>query len=186
MTDEDKQKFDKLNNTSYLLRLNLDRHKCTIVRTTLMDDDIWYVSYLNNMIGTITFRKVGENSFCNIRLYNYIKEKWNLSDFIMSDYYTFDEDGKINRFNFEKFDKYIEKIKVHFTEKQIESPETQEENYNIEDSISRLREYCDVDESFSKNVLIKDMNVLLKEYDRLKQECKKYSEKLMNLFLKVK
>ena len=184
MTDEDKQKFDKLNNTSYLLRLNLDRHKCTIVRTTLMDDDIWYVSYLNNMIGTITFRSIAGNTFCNIRLYNYIKEKWNLSDFIMSDYYTLDNDGKIVKFNFEKFDKYIEKIKEHFPEEpeQIELPE---ENYNIEDSISRVREYCDVDESFSKNMLIKDVNVLLREYDRLKQECKKYSEKITNLFLKV-
>ena len=72
MNTEDKHKFDYLNDTSYLLRLNLERNKFDIVRTTILNDDIWTVTYSENVVGTITFSHTTEHTFCNIRFYTYI------------------------------------------------------------------------------------------------------------------
>ena len=182
MNTEDKHKFDYLNDTSYLLRLNLERNKFDIVRTSILNDDIWTVTYSENVVGTITFRQTTEHTFCNIRFYSYIKDQIKINDFLMSEFFQFDENGKWIRFNFEKFDKFFEPIKQHI--KYVEA-EPEEEQQRLEDCVSRLREYCDVDENFSKNLLTKDLKVLLKDYDRMKQELKSYSNKIVDLFLKM-
>lgn len=183
MNNEDKHKFDYLNDTSYLLRLNLERNKFDIVRTTILNDDIWTVTYSENVVGTITFRQTPEHTFCNIRFYTYIKDQIKINDFLMSEFFQFDDDGKWIRFNFEKFDKFFEPIKQHI--KYVEA-EPEVEQQKLEDCVSRLREYCDVDEKFSKNLLTKDLKVLLKDYDRMKQELKSYSNKIVDLFLKMR
>ena len=168
MNTEDKHKFDYLNDTSYLLRLNLERNKFDIVRTTILNDDIWTVTYSENVVGTITFSHTTEHTFCNIRFYTYIKDQIKINDFLMSEFFQYDDDGKWVRFNFEKFE-----------------TEPEEEQQKLEDCVSRLREYCDVDEKFSKNLLTKDLKVLLKDYDRMKQELKSCSNKIDDLLLKM-
>lgn len=185
MNNEDKNRFDSLNQTSYLLRLNLERHEFYIQPVFIMNDTVWHVFYREIVIGTITFRTDENNyTFCNIRLYRYIKSKLTeIKDFIMSEYFIHSIDKKA-RFNFEKFDKYITQIKNVIDK---ENPEVESKpRTSLEDSISRLTEYCEeYDSKFSKNMMVQDIRNILNENERLNVTGQKLHDKLMNLFLKL-
>lgn len=185
MSIVDKKTFDYLNQTSYLLRLMLERHDFYIQPVVIMNDRVWHVFYRETVIGTITFRTDETGyTYCNIRLYRYIKSKLTeLKDFIMSEYFIFD-DGKRKVFNFDKFDKYISIIKNIID---TENPEKESKPYTtIEDSISRLTEYCEeYDSKFSKNMMVCDIMNILKENERLHAELQKKSEFMFNTFLNI-
>lgn len=186
MTTDEIKKFDYLNQTSYLLRILLQQLKFDIQCIHIMNDVVWHVLYKDAVVGTITFR-TDENDFtyCNIRLYKYIKQRIeDIDDFIMSEYYEY-EDGQRVRFKFEKFNKYFGKIKeIIDLERPDEVPS--DKPSSIEDSISRLTEYCDeYDQKFSKNMIIHDIVNILKENERLNEELKKKSESIFETFMKV-
>ena len=187
MRTDEKQIFDYLNQTSYLLRLLLEKLGFDIQSINIMNDTVWHVLYREAVIGTITFR-TDENDFtyCNIRLYKYIKQKIkDIPDFIMSEYYEV-EDGVKVRFKFEKFDKYFNEIKKVIEQDMPVENEPTEIYSNIEDSISRLTEYCDeYDQKFSKNMIIHDIMNVLKENERLHIELQKKSEMILDTFLKI-
>ena len=187
MRQDDKKIFDYLNQTSYLLRVLLDQMGIDIQSINIMDDKVWHVLYREAVIGTVTFRTDDDGfTYCNIRLYKYIKQKIkNIPDFIMSEYYELDNGIKV-RFKFDKFTKYFNSIKeVIDAERPIES-EVPEKPSTIEDSISRLTEYCDeYDQKFSKNMIIHDIVAVLKENERLHAELQKKSELIFNTFMKV-
>ena len=185
MSASDKEKFDSLNDTSYLFRIGLNRLGFDIQPFSVANDIVWHVYYENTVVGSITFR-TDENgySYCNLRLYKYFSHKFpKLKDFIMSDYYEFSE-GKRNKFMFDKFDKYFEKIKTCILSlkpgKDIESKPD-----DLNDSISRLTEYCEeYDTQFSNNVMFRDIQNILNENERLNKEIKKYSESILSIFEK--
>ena len=63
---------------------------------------------------------------------------------------------------------------------------TAEVQSSIEDSISRLTEYCDeYDQKFSKNMIIHDIMAIIKENERLHAELKKKSDSIIETFIKV-
>lgn len=195
MTEEDKKKFDYLNQTSYLFRLSLNRLGFDIERFKIVNSEVWHVFYKKAIVGSITFRTDEENfTYCNLRLYKYFSLKFpKIKDFIMSEYFEF-EDGKKVRFLFDKFDEYFEKIKT-CVESFIIKPEAENEDFDeqddLSDSISRLKEYCEeYDSNFSNNVMFKDIQNILKENQRLQVELnrtnevlKKQSENIFNAFL---
>lgn len=187
MRQDEKQIFDYLNQSSYLLHVLLDQMNIDIQSIHIMNDRVWHVLYREAVIGTITFRTAEDNfTYCNIRLYKYLKQKIkDIPDFIMSEYYEFDNGVRV-RFKFDKFEKYFNAIKeVIDQDKPIETEKT--EHYcNIEDSISRLTEYCDeYDQKFSKNMIIHDIMNVLKENERLHIELQKKSEMIFDTFLKI-
>ena len=108
MTQEDKNKFDWLNQTSYLLRLLLNKYGFEIEKFTITNNDVWHVFYDKTIVGSITFRTDEDNfTYCNLRLYKYFSLKFpKIKDFIMSEYYEF-EDGKRVRFKFDEFEEYM-------------------------------------------------------------------------------
>ena len=70
MSNDDKKLFDYLNQTSYLLRLILERHNFYIQPVTIMNDRVWHVFYRETVIGTITLRTDDTDyTYCN-RLHN--------------------------------------------------------------------------------------------------------------------
>lgn len=187
MRQEVKDAFDHLNSTSYLLRLNLERLGFDFHSITLLNDTIWHVVYNESIVGTVTFREADNMTFCNIRLYKSVKQKLdNLEDFVMSDYFEYDEEHKPVRFNFEKFDTYFDKIKKLFEVKASETAETAlTSSYN--DSINRLAEYCDeFDQQFSKNVLVYDIRNVLSENERLHSRLEHLQENILNCLCKIK
>ena len=162
MLPDDIKKFNYLNNTSYLFRLNLIRNGFDIVKNTIMNDDIWYVSYKEKILGIITFRVTDTYTYCNLRPYEYLKKKYGLQDFIMSEYFEY-TDGKPVRFNFDKFDKFFAKFKEIDVETEV--VDNNEKETKLDESISRLKEYCEAfDEKFSQNMLFKDIRALLDAY----------------------
>lgn len=188
MTNDEKNKFDHLNKSSYLFRLNLSRLGFDIEVAHIVNNDVWHVFYRNIIIGTITFR-TDENdyTFCNLRLYKYFHQKFpDCDDFLMSTCYVFDE-GKMVEFDFKKFDEYFTKLREHaesLVPKDTPGEETAEQETvdDIEDSISRLKEYCEeYDAQFSTNMLFKDIMNLLKENERLHKENAEYAEKIKDL-----
>lgn len=102
----------------------------------------------------------------------------------MSEY--FERDGnKLLRFDFDGFNKYLDEIIEAFPPKPVKTEEVEEEvvdeENDIEDSISRLQEYCDeFDEKFSKNTLYKDIQCVLKDYNKLKEKVWKQEEEKEN------
>lgn len=172
MKNLEKNKFDNLNQTSYLLRINLNRLNFDIYPIEINSCTIWHVMYNDIVIGTVTF-KTYENdfTFCNIRLYKFLKAKnpEKFSDFIMSDYFEYDDKEKPIKFNFDKFDKFFNSIAEIF--QNDETIHSNDKCFNtVEDSISRLTEYCDeFDEQFSKNMLVLDIRNLLNENERLNE-----------------
>lgn len=172
MKNQEKNKFDNLNQTSYLLRVNLNRLNFDVCSIEINSCIIWHAIYNDTVIGTITFRTdKNDFTFCNIRLYKYLKSKNSekFSDFIMSDYFEYDDKEKPVKFNFDKFDKFFNSIAEIF-----QNDETIQSNdkcfNNVEDSISRLTEYCDeFDEQFSKNIFVLDIRNLLNENKRLNE-----------------
>lgn len=186
MTDKEKDIFDHLNNTSYLLRLNLERLGFDIHPITLLNDTIWHIVHEDTVIGTVTFRESDFNTFCNIRLYKSIKQRLDITeDFVMSDYFEYDEEHKPVRFDFEKFDAYFDKIKKLFEVKASDAAETSLTSaYN--DSINRLAEYCDeFDQQFSKNMLVYDIRNVLVENERLQTRLEQLQEKILNCLCKI-
>ena len=188
MKAEDKKTFDYLNTTSYLLRLNLNRLGFDIQPITLLNDIIWHVLYGTIVVGTITFRTAEDNiTYCNVRLYKYLRDKFKkIDDFIMSEYFVYEvDDDKPVRFDFAKFDNYFNRIKLVFPDISVES-ENKEIVPSINDSISRLTEYCDeFDQKFSKNTLVYDVRNVLKENERLRSQLKAMYDKLIEIMCKI-
>lgn len=173
MTQEEKNEFDCLNSSSYLLRLLLDRKGFEITKNA---SGIWHVFYDGHIVGSLTYRHDDDYdyTFTNLRLYKYLIHKVpKLKDFIMSEY--FERGGnKLLRFDSDGFNKYLDEIIEVFSPKHVKTEEDEEEvvdeEDDIEDSISRLEEYCDeFDEKFSKNTLYKDIQCVLKDYNKLKE-----------------
>ena len=188
MKAEDKKTFDYLNTTSYLLRLNLNRLGFDIQPITLLNDVIWHVLYDTTVVGTITFRTAEDNiTYCNVRLYKYLHDKFKkIDDFIMSEYFVYELDNeKLVRFDFDKFDNYFNRIKSVFPDISVK-PENTEIVPSINDSISRLTEYCDeFDQKFSKNTLVYDVRNVLKENERLHSQLKAMYDKLIEIMCKI-
>lgn len=187
MTTDEKKIFDYLNQTSYLLRLVLERNSFYIQPTIIMNERVWHVFYRETVIGTITTRTDKEigYTFCNIRLYRYIKSKLpDIKDFIMSEYFVYTSEKILKEFNFDKFDKYIGRIKDIID---LENPEKEiRPHTTLDDSISRLTEYCDeYDSKFSKNMMVCDIRNVLHENEQLNIELQKRSDSLMSVFLKT-
>ena len=186
MRPEDKKIFDYLNQSSYLLRVLLDKLGFDIQPMHVLNDTVWHVLYRGTVVGTITFRTDEDDfTYCNIRLYKYLKEIHKVSeDFIMSEYYEYDGDKRV-RFKFEKFDKYFIVIRDIIDSLRPQEPAAEEQS-TIEDSISRLTEYCDeYDQKFSKNMIIHDIMAIIKENERLHAELKKKSDSIIETFIKV-
>lgn len=188
MKAEDKKTFDYLNSTSYLLRLNLNRLGFDIQPITLLNDVIWHVIYGTTVIGTITFRTAENDiTYCNVRLYKYLRDKFKkIDDFIMSEYYDYNiGETKPFRFNFEKFDAYFNRIKDVFSDSTIKT-ENKEIVPSINDSISRLTEYCDeFDQKFSKNTLVYDIRNVLQENEKLHKQIKTMYAKIVEILCKI-
>lgn len=188
MKAEDKKTFDYLNTTSYLLRLNLNRLGFDIQPITLLNDVIWHVLYGTTVVGTITFRTAEDNiTYCNVRLYKYLRDKFKkIDDFIMSEYFVYELDNeKLVRFDFDKFDNYFNRIKSVFPDISVK-PENTEIVPSINDSISRLTEYCDeFDQKFSKNTLVYDVRNVLKENEKLHNQLKAMYDKLIEIMCKI-
>jgi hypothetical protein len=175
MTQEDKNKFDWLNQTSYLLRLLLNKYGFEIEKFTITNNDVWHVFYDKTIVGSITFRTDEENfTYCNLRLYKYFSLKFpKIKDFIMSEYFEF-EDGKRVRFKFDDFEEYINKVLTCVNSLIVKQQETPEEQDDLSDSISRLKEYCEeYDSKFSNNIMFKDIRNILNENQRLLKEIEK-------------
>lgn len=188
MKAEDKKTFDYLNTTSYLLRLNLNRLGFDIQPITLLNDVIWHVLYGTTVVGTITFRTAEDDvTYCNVRLYKYLRDKFKkIDDFIMSEYFVYEADNeKPVRFDFAKFDDYFNRIKSVFPDIAVK-PENKEIVPSINDSISRLTEYCDeFDQKFSKNTLVYDVRNILKENEKLHNQLKAMYDKLIEIMCKI-
>ena len=188
MKAEDKKTFDYLNTTSYLLRLNLNRLGFDIQPITLLNDVIWHVLYGTTVVGTITFITAEDNiTYCNVRLYKYLRDKFKkIDDFIMSEYFVYELDNeKLVRFDFDKFDNYFNRIKSVFPDISVK-PENTEIVPSINDSISRLTEYCDeFDQKFSKNTLVYDVRNVLKENEKLHNQLKAMYDKLIEIMCKI-
>ena len=56
MRPEDKKIFDYLNQSSYLLRVLLDKLGFDIQPMHVLNDTVWHVLYRETVVGTITFR----------------------------------------------------------------------------------------------------------------------------------
>ena len=189
MTSTEKEKFDSLNQSSYLLRVQLDRQGLDVQMVELLNDTVWHVVYRETVVGTITFRTDVEGfTYCNIRLYKHLKQKLkDVKDFIMSEYFEF-KDGKRVFFRSDKFEKYFKVIKDAIDQdlpKEVTTPVEQPEiQCSVEDSISRLTEYCDeYDQNFTKNMIIHDIMNVIRENERLHSELQKKSESIMKVFL---
>lgn len=184
LNPKDKATFDNLNQTSYLLRLQLNRLNFDVHQITVAGDTIWHVFYNDTIVGTITYRTTEDNfTYCNIRLYQYIKQKFekDIDDFIMSKYFEFDSDGKRVRFLFDKFDEYFNTIATVLPTA-IETVDITSKQVSVADSILRLKEYCDeFDEQFSKNVLARDIRVLLQEHEKLEEKQTNITNKLLSM-----
>lgn len=186
MTQKEKDIFDRLNNTSYLLRLNLERLGFDIHSITLLNDTIWHITYSEIIVGTVTFREAEHNIFCNVRLYKSIKQKLDKdNDFVMSDYFEYENEKPV-RFLFDKFDEYFEHVKncIDNTDSKIEE-NTSTSAYS--DSTFRLSEYCDeFDQQFSKNMLVYDIRNVLAENERLQIRLEQLQKKILNCLCKIK
>lgn len=188
MKDEDKKAFDYLNSTSYLLRLNLNRLGFDVQPITLLNDVIWHVLYGTTVVGTITFRTADDDvTYCNVRLYKYLRDKFKkIDDFIMSEYFVYEADyEKPVRFDFNKFDNYFNRIKSVFPDLTVEL-ENEENVPSINDSISRLTEYCDeIDQKFSKNTHVYDIRNIMNENEKLNNQLKATRDKLIEIMCKI-
>ena len=104
----------------------------------------------------------------------------------MSEYFVYEVDNeKPVRFDFAKFDNYFNRIKSVFPDISIK-PENTEIIPSINDSISRLTEYCDeFDQKFSKNTLVYDVRNVLKKKKKLHNQLKAMYDKLIEIMCKI-
>ena len=120
MTQEEKNEFDCLNSSSYLLRLLLDRKGFEITKNA---SGIWHVFYDGHIVGSLTYRHDDDYdyTFTNLRLYKYLIHKVpKLKDFIMSEY--FEHGGnKLLRFDSDGFNKYLDEIIEVFSPKHVKT-----------------------------------------------------------------
>lgn len=188
MTQEEKHKFDYMNNTAYLLRLLLEKAKFEIQPIVINNDCIYHILKNGHTIGTLVSRydetlKLYHN---NIRLYKYFKEKFpKAENFLMGEYWIYADNIRI-KFNFEKFNEwcneinnYVETLGIKITENPVN------ETYN--DAVNRLTELLDeYDEKFTSNSLVKDIRKILNENERMNNELKKREQQFFNLFLRLK
>lgn len=174
MTDTEKYTFDALTNTSYLFRVIFGNAGFELTCMNLNGTGSWHLYYENAIVGAITTRKwESEEDSCtytNLRLYKYFQSKFpKIKDFLLSEYYEI-KDGKRIRFNFDKADKYLKELKAA-AQTLVKHEDSEDEPDTLEDSIARLKDFCDeFDAKFSNNTLFKDVRALLKEYYRLNNE----------------
>ena len=104
----------------------------------------------------------------------------------MSEYFVYAAgETKPVRFDFDKFDEYFNKIKAVFADPTVKT-ENKEIVPSINDSISRLTEYCDeFDQKFTKNTLVYDIKNVLKENEKLHNQLKAMYDKLIEIMCKI-
>lgn len=187
MTPEEKYKFDRLNNTSYLLRLLLENNGFEIQSFTINHDCIYHVSRNNHTIGTIVSRYDEKLNYTynNIRLYKYFSNMFpKAGNFMMSQYWIFD-DGKAVKFDFNKFETWCNEI-ISYVDTLGVNTYTDKDTNTVNDAINKLYELVDeYDEKFSTNALIKDIRILLNEHERLNNVIKQYKSDIMDAFLRI-
>lgn len=187
MNTEEKHKFDYMNNSSYLLRLMLERHNFVIQPIIINNDCIYHILRNGHTVGTLIPRYDEETkrTHNNIRLYKYFKEKFpKACDFIMSKYWIYDGD-EVVKFDFDNFDEWAETISNYADELGVRNSDKDHVD-TFNDTVNRLTELVDeYDEKFTSNFLIKDISRLLKENERLTNELQKQREKYFELFLKI-
>ena len=80
---------------------------------------------------------------------------------------------------------YFERIKSVFADSTIKT-ENKEIVPSINDSISRLTEYCDeFDQKFSKNTLVYDVRNVLKENEKLHKQIQAMYEKIVEILCRI-
>lgn len=176
MTQDEKNKFDSLTDTSYLFRLIFARSGFEITSIQINGKDCWHLYYKTAIVGAVTTRlwETEEDTctFTNLRLYKYFTDKFSKAkDFLMSEFFEYKE-GKRCKFMFDKFESYTDQLKK-WLNTLVKHDEDEDEPDTLEDSIARLKDFCDeFDEKFSNNTLFKDVRALLKENERLNKLLK--------------
>ena len=176
MTVEEKTEFDKLTDTSYLFRLIFTNAGFDLACIHLNGKDCWHLYYKTAIVGAVTTRDWETEDDCctftNMHLYKYFSDKCDkCRDFLMSEF--FEMNGKKRaKFDFDKFAEYTHQIS-ECAKKLVKKDEDEEDPDPLEDSIARLKDFCDeFDEKFSNNTLFKDVRALLKENERLNLKLK--------------
>jgi len=189
MSPEEKNKFDRMNNTSYLLRIILEQHKFKIQPIIINNDRVYHILKNGHTIGTLVSRFDEELNYThnNIRLYKYFVEKFpKAENFLMSQYWVFNNDIRV-KFDFDKFDDWCDSIDKYVEQLGVKPPISLDNNDTLNDSINRLVELVDeYDEKFTSNSLIKDIRKLLNENDRLNTELKNKEKQFFNFFVNLK
>jgi hypothetical protein len=176
MTVEEKTEFDKLTDTSYLFRLIFARAGFDLACIHLNGVNCWHLYYKTAIVGAITTRlwESEEDSctYTNMRLYKYFTDKFpKTRDFLMSEFFEMSGQKRV-RFDFDKFKDYTDQI-TKCAESLVKHDEDEDEPDTLEDSIARLKDFCDeFDDKFSNNTLFKDVRALLRENKRLNELIK--------------
>ena len=176
MTVEEKTEFDKLTDTSYLFRLIFARAGFDLACIHLNGVNCWHLYYKTAIVGAITTRlwESEEDSctYTNMRLYKYFTDKFpKTRDFVMSEFFEMNGQKRV-RFEFDKFKDYTDQI-TKCAESLVKHDEDEDEPDTLEDSIARLKDFCDeFDDKFSNNTLFKDVRALLRENKRLNLKLK--------------
>lgn len=176
MTLEEKTEFDKLSDTSYLFRLIFANAGFDLACIHLSGVNCWHLYYKTAIVGAITTRlwESEEDSctYTNMRLYKYFTDKFpKARDFLMSEFFEMNGQKRA-RFEFDKFKDYTDQI-TKCAESLVKHDEDEYEPDTLEDSIARLKDFCDeFDDKFSNNTLFKDVRALLRENERLNELTK--------------
>ena len=171
MTSEEKSKFDELSDTSYLFRLIFAKAGFDLACIHLNGVNCWHLYYKTAIVGAITTRlwESEEDSctYTNMRLYKYFTDKFpKTRDFVMSEYFEMSGQKRV-RFDFDKFEDYTDLISK-CAASLVKHDEDEDEPDTLEDSIARLKDFCDeFDAKFSNNTLFRDVRALLKENERI-------------------
>lgn len=174
LSSEQKNTFDRLNKTSYLFRLNIERNGLELSMKELNGYTACHVLYRCHVIGTVSFRE----EYTNFTLYKYLKRLFpKLTDFKLSEY--FDEDH--TKFLYGKFDAYVQEIKdaldtIPCHDSGVEDDGVKE---SMEDVRARLLDFIASDDfadsfpdsdSLPMNILRHDISAALIEIDRLHRQ----------------
>lgn len=176
MTLEEKTEFDKLSDTSYLFRLIFANAGFDLACIHLSGVNCWHLYYKTAIVGAITTRlwESEEDSctYTNMRLYKYFTDKFpKARDFLMSEFFEMNGQKRV-RFEFDKFKDYTDQI-TKCADSLVKHDEDEYEPDTLEDSIARLKDFCDeFDDKFSNNTLFKDVRALLRENERLNELTK--------------
>lgn len=176
MTQDEKNKFDSLTDTSYLFRLIFSNAGFNLACIHLNGKDCWHLYYKTAIVGAVTTRDWETEDDCctftNMHLYKYFSDKCDkCKDFLMSEFFEMNGKKRV-KFDFDKFAEYTHKIS-DCAKKLVKKDEDEEDPDPLEDSIARLKDFCDeFDAKFSNNMLFKDVRALLKENERLNLKLK--------------